>query len=282
VQKGDTTIHVFGEGPPLVLIPGMQGRWEWLAPTVDALGQSFRVATFSLCGEPGTPPLGDDFDIHLAQVDAAIEALGGQPAMLVGVSYGGWVAVRYAARRPARVRGLVIASTPGPGFELTPRFARWIRAPRLSFPEFVLTSPGRLLGEVRAARGGLWNGLRFLAGHLRRGFEAPMSASRAAIRLRLALQIDFADMAGAVRAPTLVITGDDTLDRLVPTSSTRAWADRIPGARVVRLERTGHIGTMTRPDRFSEIVGAFVATDGVDTTERDGRGAAEHERSSVA
>ena len=26
-----------GNGPPLVLIPGMQGRWEWMQPTVNAL-----------------------------------------------------------------------------------------------------------------------------------------------------------------------------------------------------------------------------------------------------
>jgi 3-oxoadipate enol-lactonase len=263
------SIHLVGSGPPLVLVPGVQGRWEWLTPTIDALARSFRVATFSLCGEPGAPPLGLDFDAHLAQVDAAIDALGGGPVILVGVSFGGWVVARYAARRPTRVRGLVLASTPGPGFELTPRFARWISAPRLSFPAFVLSSPGRLFGEVRAARGGPWAALRFLAGHMRRGFEAPMSASRAAMRVRLALPIDFAAIAAAVRAPTLVVVGEEGLDRLVPTASTRAWADRIRGARVVCFERTGHIGTMTRPERFAEIVATLLESP-------------THERSSVA
>jgi pimeloyl-ACP methyl ester carboxylesterase len=273
---------IVGEGPPLVLVPGLQGRWEWMAPTVNALAQSFRVATFSLCGEPEAPGLGADFDAHLAQVDAAIDALGGAPAFLVGISYGGWVAVRYAARRSARVRGLVIASTPGPGFELTPRFARWVRAPRLSFPEFVLTSPGRLFGEVCTARGGVWNGLRFLAAHMQRGFNAPMSATRAAVRLRLALQIDYGDMARAVRAPTLVVSGEDALDRLVPPSSTRAWADDIRGARLVCLERTGHIGTMTRPERFAEIVGSFAASAIERDTECGPSESLKHERSSVA
>ena len=273
---------IVGEGPPLVLVPGLQGRWEWLAPTVEGLARSFRVATFSLCGEPGAPRLDSDFDAHLGQVDEAIEALGGRPVILIGVSYGGWVAVRYAARQPARVRGLVIASTPGPGFELTPRFARWVRAPLLSFPEFVLTSPGRLFGEVRAARGGVWNGLRFLAGHVRRGFDAPMSATRAAVRLRLALQNDFADVARAVRTPTLVVSGEDALDRVVPTSSTRAWVEHIRGARLVCLERTGHIGTMTRPERFAEIVGTFAATAIARDTERGTSESLKHERSSVA
>ena len=37
-----------GNGPALVLIPGLQGRWEYLRPAVDALSASFRVLTFSL------------------------------------------------------------------------------------------------------------------------------------------------------------------------------------------------------------------------------------------
>ena len=40
-----------GRGTPLVLIPGLQGRWEWMRPTVDALAEHHRVLTFSLCDE---------------------------------------------------------------------------------------------------------------------------------------------------------------------------------------------------------------------------------------
>ena len=54
-MAGDMEIR--GNGPPLVLVPGMQGRWEWMTPTVEALARRFRVGTYSLCGEPGAPPL---------------------------------------------------------------------------------------------------------------------------------------------------------------------------------------------------------------------------------
>jgi pimeloyl-ACP methyl ester carboxylesterase len=248
---------IVGEGPPLVLVPGMQGRWEWMEPTVEALAASFRVATFSLCGEPGAPRLGGDFDAHLTQVDAAIDALGGAPVVLVGVSFGGWVALRYAARFPERVRTLVVASTPGPRFRLRPQAARWVRHPRLSLPEFVLTSPIRFVPEVRAATGGAADAARFIARHARRVLSAPMSASRAAARLQLAFAIDFDDEARRVTAPTLVVTGEDTLDRVVPAESTREYVARIRGARLAQIERTGHMGTITRPDRFAAMVRAF-------------------------
>ena len=38
-----------GSGTPVVLIPGLQGRWEWMAPTVDALQDFIGRA---VCGLP--------------------------------------------------------------------------------------------------------------------------------------------------------------------------------------------------------------------------------------
>jgi pimeloyl-ACP methyl ester carboxylesterase len=250
-------MRIFGLGPPLVLIPGVQGRWEWMRPTIDALARSFRVATFSLRGERGSPAIGDDFDSHLEQVDDAVEALGAGPAVVMGVSFGGWVAVRYAALRPQSTRALVIVSTPGPGFTPHERHMKWIDAPRRSFPVFVMTSPGRVLPEVRTAVSGRTARLGFMTRHAWRAIVAPMSATRAAARVRQALAIDFAEAARRVQAPTLVITGEDGLDRLVPPVSTREYAGLIEGARVAHIERTGHIGSLTRPDRFVEIVDSF-------------------------
>src|SRR5262249_53008081 len=40
-----------GSGTPLVLIPGLHGRWEYMREAVDALAASCRVFTFALCGE---------------------------------------------------------------------------------------------------------------------------------------------------------------------------------------------------------------------------------------
>jgi 3-oxoadipate enol-lactonase len=58
--------------------------------------------------------------------------------------------------------------------------------------------------------------------------------------------------------PTLVMTGEEGMDTVVPTAATRRYLDLIPGAQFERLERTGHIGLITRPERFAEIVARFV------------------------
>ena len=68
-----------GNGPPLVLIPGMQGRWEWMRPTVDALARHFRVLSFTLAGEWTSgialePRLG--FDSFIAAGGCVLEEAG--------------------------------------------------------------------------------------------------------------------------------------------------------------------------------------------------------------
>ena len=39
---------------PVVLIPGVQGRWEWMSAAIDALAERCRVISFSLCDEPSS------------------------------------------------------------------------------------------------------------------------------------------------------------------------------------------------------------------------------------
>ena len=43
-----------GSGIPIVLVPGIQGRWEWMQQAVDALATQNRVITDSLLSEPGS------------------------------------------------------------------------------------------------------------------------------------------------------------------------------------------------------------------------------------
>jgi pimeloyl-ACP methyl ester carboxylesterase len=61
-----------------------------------------------------------------------------------------------------------------------------------------------------------------------------------------------------VAAPALVITGAPMLDRVVPVASSLDYLTLIPGARHVTLERTGHLGYLTRPAAYAHVVAEFV------------------------
>ena len=251
-----------GQGPAVVLIPGIQGRWEWMRPAAKALGHRCRVISFSLCGEPRSGlrlDRGLGFDSFVLQVDAALDEAGLTSAALCGVSFGGLIALRYAAVRPERVRSLVLVSVPPPDWDPGPRVEGYLRRPRRHAPLFVARAPQRLMPEIARAYDSFGTRLRFTVGHAARVLASPMFPSRAAERYRLSRQVDLLADCARVVAPTLVVTGEPGLDRVVPVDQTRRFVDLIPGARAVVLERTGHLGLVTRPRQFADVVGGFVA-----------------------
>ena len=250
-----------GQGPPLVVIPGLQGRWEWATPALRALSRRCRTISYSLCGDIGSrrrfdPALG--FDNYVHQLEDVLDRAGVRQAAICGVSFGGLIALRYAATRPDRVSTLVLASAPGPGWRPNEQQARWISRPWWSTPAFVLSSPMRVWPEISAAIPDQRMRLGFLARQTLRCAAAPMIPSLMASRIRCSAPEDFQDDCGGVRSPTLVVTGEPDLDRVVPVSSTRGYVALIRRAEYVMLERTGHMGLLTRPSTFAEVVTDFV------------------------
>ena len=250
-----------GSGRPLVLVPGIQGRWEWMRPTVEALARHFRVLSFSLAGErtsfhPFDPGLG--FDNFVIQIDRVLEEAGVQSAVMCGVSYGGLVAARYAALRPARVRSLVLVSALAPGYTPDARVRFYSRAPWLLSPLFCINAWRRSRPEVRAALPGFGERLSFSAAQLWRVAANPTSPGLMRDRLRLLEGVDFVSSVTSIDVPTILITGEADLDRVVPPDHARAYLRLLPHAECVTLERTGHIGVVTRPAQFAAAVAGFV------------------------
>jgi 3-oxoadipate enol-lactonase len=250
-----------GTGPPVVVIPGLHGRWEWTKPALDRLAGRCRTISYSLTRDIGFGRHADaarGFEAHLRQLDDVMDAAGLERAAICGVSFGGFVAVRYAATRPGRVSALILASAPAPGWTPTPQQARWIARPWLSAPAFVLTSPFRLWPEIASACEGWGARMTFVTRQSVRVLAAPMIPSLMARRIDLARALDFGPDCRRIAAPTLVMTGEERLDRVVPVAVTRAYASLIPGARYEMLRGTGHIGILTQPSRFAEVVSGFV------------------------
>src|SRR5215212_862144 len=143
-----------GAGTPLVIIPGIQGRWEYLRPAVDALSRQFRVITFSLSGERGSGRAFDPskgLDNYTDQIAAALDSLLIERAVICGVSFGGVPAARFAAVHPDRCAALVLVSTPRPGIRLRRKHQIYLRLPWLFGPLFIAETPWRLRKEIERA-----------------------------------------------------------------------------------------------------------------------------------
>jgi pimeloyl-ACP methyl ester carboxylesterase len=248
-----------GRGVPVVLVPGVQGRWEWMRPAVDALSRRCRVVSFSLNEAPADAS--DAFGAWVGAVDAALDRIGTDKAVVLGHSFGGLVAVRYAALRPERTAGLVLVSTPSPRHSLGWWDRLHVRHPVLTFPLFVARAGPRLPAELIAARSTWPARVRLAAAHLWRAVRWPASPARMADWVRQWAATDIATDCARVRAPTLVVKGEPALDRVAPVASTLDYLALIPGSRHVMLRDTGHLGPVSRPDALAEVVAEFIQAD---------------------
>ena len=113
-----------------MVVPGLQGRWEWAKPALRELARKCRSVSYSLCGDIGSrwrvdPALG--FDNYVRQLEAVLDRA--RPRAR-GDLRGFVRRIRRAALRvqvPDRVSALVLASVPGPPWHPNPRQSRLAR-----------------------------------------------------------------------------------------------------------------------------------------------------------
>ncbi|MCP2257505.1 Pimeloyl-ACP methyl ester carboxylesterase [Streptoalloteichus tenebrarius] len=118
--EGETFVLASGpaDAPPLVLLHGSgSNSTQWMDRIPD-LVRHFRVYCVDVIGEPGLsapsrPPL--DSDRYARWLDAVLDLLGVERVRIMGMSLGGWLALDYATRRPARVERLALSCPGGLG-----------------------------------------------------------------------------------------------------------------------------------------------------------------------
>jgi pimeloyl-ACP methyl ester carboxylesterase len=135
-----------GEGPSIVLLHGLGGshvNWMRLGPLLAERG---RVLAPDLAGFGRTPPAGRRTTVqaNARLVDRFVQEVAGAPAILVGNSMGGMVAILEAAVHPESVAGLVLVD---PALPLAPGVPR-DRQITLAFTAYM--TPG--IGEAFVRR----------------------------------------------------------------------------------------------------------------------------------
>jgi pimeloyl-ACP methyl ester carboxylesterase len=264
--KREVNILDRGTGVPVIVIPGVQGRWEWMKPAIESLAQQGRVITFSLADEPSSKARFDEhagFWNYVEQVREALDQSGIDRAAICGVSYGGLIAGAFAARYPGRVSSLILVSALPPSWRPDARVSFYLRFPWLLTPLFCVGSL-RLYREIAAANDTCWSGIAAACGAAINVLRHMFHPSRMARRVHLLSSVERIEAELArVKVPTLVVTGEGSLERVVSPSVTGQYLTIWPHAHAETLARTGHLGMITRPNEFATLVSRFAAANAV-------------------
>ena len=246
-----------GRGPAVVLLhafPLARAMWR---PQVEALQGDYRVIAPDLRGFGGSRGFTAAPSVETLADDAAAlldELKVPGPVVLGGLSMGGYVALAFARRHPARLRGLVLADT-----KADPDDAEG-RANRDRLIAFAAEHTGRevleqLLPRLVAAatrdhHPEVVDALRHIA------VDQTPAAIIGALRA-MRDRPDSTPLLPSIAVPTLVVVGEN--DALTPPTVAAAMAARIPGARLVRIAGAGHLSNLERPTEFNAALRAFLA-----------------------
>ena len=123
---------VTGSGPLLVRVLGhfthLEMEWEWpeLRHLWERLAQRFTVVRYDGRGIGLSTRYAGEFTEVTRQLDlkAVLDAIGNEPAILLGISEGGWTSAEFANEQPGRVSHLVLYGSYARGAQARPGYDR--------------------------------------------------------------------------------------------------------------------------------------------------------------
>lgn len=260
---------VLGEGPAVLFIHGLAGRWANWLEQMPALAEAHRVIALDLPGFGASPLPREPISMYgyARIVDELLQALGVCDAAVVGNSMGGEIAAELAISFPQRVDSLVLVSAAGLSTAGVPAIRRAL--PLLRRLERPLAEGiSRLASDSAhaARRPGLRRiGLRVVAEHpeqLPPALAAELMAGAGKGGFVPALQAlqdhELRSRLGRIACRTLIVWGEH--DRLVPVADAATFASLIEGSRTVVMRDTGHVPMLERPDAFNALLTDFLGS----------------------
>lgn len=244
-----------GGSETVVLLNGISMNTAAWALQEPALAARYRVLRYDLrgqlqSGKPDTPSY--PMPQHAADLAALLDQLGIARAHLVGLSYGGAVAQHFALDYPQRLDKLVLAATLAWSDPVNEAIAAsWEAAARTANPtlRFDIGLPLTFGANYLQQQADKIPLLREFAS---RQPWPPLARLVNGMRAH-----DVRSRLAAVRAPTLVLVGED--DRFTPLYHARLLANLIPAARLMVVPGSGHALPLELPHQFNQLVLDFLA-----------------------
>lgn len=241
-----------GAGEPIVLLPGLAGGRKLVAPLAQRLARRHEVFLVSHRGDRGAAlqTQGVSLADYAADAFDVIRALRLERPTVLGVSFGGAVALELAVQEPGCLGRLIVQ-----GSEAKFHTGVGVRVVQHVLERFPLPTNSRFVNQFF----NILHGGRPEPGPLpdfvvNRCWETDQGLM--ASRIRALESFDVSDRLWQIDVPTLVLAG--SRDFVVPLARQKALAEGIPGAQFATLENAGHIGFLTHRDEVVKRIGSFV------------------------
>jgi pimeloyl-ACP methyl ester carboxylesterase len=250
-----------GSGPAVLLVHSSSGDLKDWDTWVRVLSKDYRVVRLDLpsFGLTGPVPSGNySIDRYLSLVDALMDHLGLERFAIVGTSYGGLVAFRYAGTRLDRVTALILANSAGIEYggrlgrterirEPAPRFTPHLRTLQETdtMLNTVINDPAKVTAKFVQRKTDYAN----LVGRDYEGFLGTQLYERGNPQRVL----------GHVRAPALVLWGGDS--RGLSPQTAQAFVDAMKNAKSTQkiiYDGGGHLLHIERPEQTVKDVKIFL------------------------
>jgi pimeloyl-ACP methyl ester carboxylesterase len=241
-----------GEGSPIVLVPGLAGGWRLVAPLAQRMAARHEVIVCGLRGDrfPRGSVGASEIGGYASDIAELIDQLGLERPAVMGVSFGGAVALEIAVEFPHKVGTLIVQ-----GAEARFRSTVGSKLTRRILERFPLPSDNAFVNQFFNLLHGNDRDLGPLSQFvIERCWETDQSVM--ARRLAALESFDVSDRLWRIDAPTLILAGSH--DSIVSPTRQAALASMIPGARFERLEGAGHVGFLTHRAEFARHVARIV------------------------
>jgi pimeloyl-ACP methyl ester carboxylesterase len=242
-----------GSGPPLVILPGAMDDGRWWERQLRDLSDAFTVVVWDApgCGSSTDPPADWSLADFADCVASLVDAIDLAPVHLLGLSFGGGLAIEVFHRHPGLVRSFLLISayagwvgSLGPD-EARERVAVAERMPEMSTDDLVDASLATLVAPSIRDDEGEW-------------VERLLRDARteSAPTVARALAVDLRDVLPTIDVPTLVVHGSH--DMRARRSVADELVARIPGAEMAVVDGAGHLVNVDAPELLAIEVRAFL------------------------
>ena len=243
------------EGIPVILLHGLSDSWHSFELILPKLPESVRALVLTQRGHGGSSRPESDywFKDYSDDVEAFLNTLKIDKAVVVGHSLGASNALKFAIDQAGRLSGLVLISAFANLPESETPHALWEAVSDMSDPvnpgfirEFQESTLGRPISDA------------FFQTILSESKKLPARVWRAAVKCNLEDE-DLLQKAHKVQAPTLLVRGGK--DELVSQKDAEALKGKIPNTRLLVHEDVGHAVHWEDPDRLAEELKSFLETE---------------------